>query len=55
MSFCIQIFILQKVESQRLEIVTVGLHYYAGIVENAEDLIERHKVATQCSFVGLPM
>ena len=28
----------------------VGLHYYAGVVENAEDLIERHKVATQCSF-----
>ena len=28
----------------------VGLHYFAGVVENAEDLIERHKVATQCSF-----
>ena len=22
----------------------VGLHYFAGVVENAEDLIERHKV-----------
>ena len=29
----------------------VRLHYYnAGVVENAEDLIERHKVATQCSL-----
>ena len=28
----------------------VGLHYYAGVVENAEELMERHKVATQCSF-----
>ena len=25
----------------------VGLHYYA---ENARELMERHKVATQCSF-----
>ena len=29
---------------------TVGLHYFAGVVENVEDLIERHKVAIQCSF-----
>ena len=28
----------------------VGLHYYAGIVDNAEELMEEHKVATQSSF-----
>ena len=28
----------------------VGLHYYAGIVDSAEELIEKHKVATQSSF-----
>ena len=28
----------------------IGLHYYAGVVENVEELMERHKVATQCSF-----
>ena len=28
----------------------VGLHYYAGVVESAEELMERNKVATQCSF-----
>ena len=28
----------------------VGLHYYAGVVEDAEELIEKHKVATQCFF-----
>ena len=28
----------------------VGLHYYAGIVDNAEELMEEHKVETQSSF-----
>ena len=28
----------------------VGLHYYAGVVDNAEELLESHKVATQSSF-----
>ena len=28
----------------------VGLHYYAGVVNNAEELLESHKVATQSSF-----
>ncbi len=28
----------------------VGLHYYAGVVESAEELLEKHKVATQSSF-----
>lgn len=27
-----------------------GLNYYSGIVENAEELLESHKVATQSSF-----
>ena len=31
-------------------LLPVGLNYYAGIVENAEDLLESHKVATQSSF-----
>ena len=32
------------------ELHPVGLHYYAGVVESAEDLLEKHKVATQCSL-----
>ena len=28
----------------------VGLNYYVGIIENAEDLLEHHKVVTQSSF-----
>ena len=32
------------------ELHPIGLHYYAGVVESAEDLLEKHKVATQCSF-----
>ena len=32
------------------ELHPVGLHYYAGVVESAENLLEKHKVATQCSF-----
>ena len=28
----------------------VGLHYYASVVDNAEDLLQSHKVATQSSF-----
>ena len=28
----------------------IGLRYYASVVENAEELMERHKVAAQCSF-----
>ena len=31
-------------------LMPVGLNYYTGIVENAEDLLECHKVATQSSF-----
>ena len=31
-------------------LMPVGLNYYAGIVENAEDLLEYHKVVTQSSF-----
>ena len=29
---------------------SVGLHYYAGIVDNAEELMEEHNMATQSSF-----
>ena len=28
----------------------VGLHYYAGVVDNAEELLESHKVSMQSSF-----
>ena len=28
----------------------VGLHYYAGVVDDAEKLLESHKLATQSSF-----
>ena len=28
----------------------VGLHYYSGVVDDAEELLERHKVATRSSF-----
>ena len=28
----------------------VGLHYYAGLVDNAQELLEEHKMATQSSF-----
>ena len=28
----------------------VGLHYYAGIVENAEKVLEKHKLATHSTF-----
>ena len=27
----------------------IGMHYYTGVVENAEERL-RHKVATQCTF-----
>ena len=33
-----------------LTIFLIGLHYYAGVVKNVEELTERHKVAIQCSF-----
>lgn len=32
------------------DLFPVGIHYYAGVVENAEQVMERHKVATQSSF-----
>ena len=28
----------------------VGLHYYGGIVEDADQVLERHKIATQACF-----
>ena len=28
----------------------VGLHYYGGIVEDAEQVLEKHKIATQTCF-----
>ena len=28
----------------------VGLHYYSGVVDNVEELLESHKIATQSSF-----
>ena len=28
----------------------VGLHYYAGIAENAEEVLEKHKLATHSTF-----
>ena len=31
--------------SQMSNLHPVGLHYYAGIVDNAEELMEKHKVA----------
>ena len=42
--------------SQQLKLVwptnlhPVGLHYYAGMVDSNEELLECHKVATQSSF-----
>lgn len=28
----------------------VGLHYYGGIVEDADQVLEKHKIATQACF-----
>ena len=28
----------------------IGMHYYTGVVENAEELTERCKLATQCTL-----
>ena len=28
----------------------VALHYYAGLVDNVDDSLEKHKVFTQASF-----
>ena len=31
----------------------VGLHYYSGVVDNVEELLESHKIATQSSRSSL--
>ena len=36
--------------SEQSTLCPVGLHYYSGVVDDAEELLERHKVATQSSF-----
>ena len=28
----------------------VGLHYYSGVFDDVEELLESHKIATQSSF-----
>ena len=33
-----------------IDLHPVALHYYAGVVDNVDDLLEKHKVATQTSF-----
>ena len=32
------------------DLFPIGMHYYTGVVENAEKLTERCKFATQCTF-----
>ena len=32
------------------DLSTVGIHYYAGIVENAEEVLEKHKLPTHSTF-----
>ena len=44
---------LSKPENKPLwarDLSPVGLNYFGGVVDNAEVILEKHKLSTQCSF-----
>ena len=41
---------MEKKPSWARDLSSVGINYYGGVVDNAEEIIEKHKVSTQCSF-----
>ena len=44
---------LSKPESKPLwarDLSPIGLNYFGGVVDNAEEILENHKLSTQCSF-----
>ena len=32
------------------DLLSVGKHYFAGVVDDAEEVLEKHKLSTQCTF-----
>ena len=44
---------LSKPESKPLwasDLLSVGIHYFAGVVDDAEEVLEKHKLSTQCTL-----
>ena len=33
-----------------LYLLSVGIHYFAGVVDDAEEVLEKHKLSTQCTL-----
>ena len=32
------------------DLLSVGIHYFAGVVDDAEEVLEKHKLSTQCTL-----
>lgn len=41
---------MASIAGWKADLRPIGLHYYGGIVEDADQVLEKHKIATQACF-----